>query len=91
MEFPDIEHVNVINHNIVINWASPALQNTSPLDEIPEITELDKLQTFYTKFIDKIADVVSKTYITCIEGEITRLRHYLPYEQIVKICVTQSL
>ena len=31
----------------------------------------------YAKFIDEISHIVSKTYMTRVEGENTRLRHYL--------------
>jgi hypothetical protein len=49
MGFRGIERVTGINHNTIINWVSVAglsLPNAPKSDEIPEITELDELQTF---------------------------------------------
>jgi len=31
----------------------------------------------YPQFIDEAAHIISKTYMTRVEGENTRLRHYL--------------
>lgn len=49
MGFRGIERVTGINHNTIINWvrqASLELSDTPTSYEIPEITELDELQTF---------------------------------------------
>lgn len=49
MGFHGIERVTGINHNTVINWvkqAGMALREPVQAEEIPEITELDELQTF---------------------------------------------
>jgi len=43
----------------------------------------------YSQFIDETDHIVSKTYMTRVEGENTRLRHYLPH--IEKLFVTLSL
>jgi IS1 family transposase len=45
----------------------------------------------YPKFIDDIDHIVSKTYMTRIQGENTRLRHYLDREHIARLYVIQSL
>ena len=132
MGFRGIEPVTGINHNTVINWVREnglSLADAPESEEIPEITELDELQTFvgkkknqvwlwtavnkksagiktwvvgdrsaetfeelwlivsswqsfwyatdgdavYAKFIDEIAHIVKKTYITGVEGENTRV------------------
>lgn len=52
MGFRGIERVTGINHNTIINWvrqASLELSDAPTSDEIPEITELDELQTFVGK------------------------------------------
>jgi len=49
MGFRAIERVTGVNHNTVINWVrlvSLALPNAPEPEEIPEITELDELETF---------------------------------------------
>jgi IS1 family transposase len=43
----------------------------------------------YPQFIDETDHIVSKTYMTRVEGENTRLRHYLSH--IEKLFVTLSL
>ena len=43
----------------------------------------------YPQFIDEADHIVSKTYMTRVEGENTRLRHYLSH--IKKLFVTLSL
>jgi IS1 family transposase len=43
----------------------------------------------YPQFIDETDHIVSKTYMTRVEGENTRLRHYLSH--IEKVFVTLSL
>ena len=133
MGFRGIERVTGINHNTIINWvrqAGKALPDAPESDEIPEVTELDELQTFvgakkirfgarsavnhgvsgiiawvlgdrsaeskqlwkivrgwqsfwyvtdgyvvYSMFINDLSHLVSKTYMTRVEGENTRLRH----------------
>ncbi len=136
MGFRGIELLSGIHHNTVINWVREnglSLPHAPESEEIPEITELDELQTFigkkknkvwlwtavnkmsggilawvvgdrsaktfenlwllvsswqsfwyatdgyavYAKFIDRINHIVSKTYMTRVEGENTRLRHKL--------------
>jgi len=47
-----IERVTGVNHNIVINWVIQAaldLPNAPEADEIPEITQVDELETFVGK------------------------------------------
>ena len=143
-----IERVTGINHNTVINWvrAGLSLPDAPESEEIPEITELDELQTFvgkkknkvwlwtavnhktvgiktwvvgdrsaetfeklwlqasswqsfwyatdgyavYAKFIDDIKQIVSKTYMTRVEGENTRLRHYLARLHRKTLCYSKS-
>jgi transposase-like protein len=44
-----IERVTEIHHTTVMHWireAAATLPNAPPMEEIPEITELDELQTF---------------------------------------------
>lgn len=136
MGFRAIERGTGINHNTIINWvrqAGKTLPDAPESQEIPEVTELDEIQTFvgskknkiwlwtavnhglpgilawvlgdrnaqtfeklwkivrgwktflyvtdgyviYAMKIDEIDHLVSKTYMTRIEGENTRLKHYL--------------
>lgn len=124
-----------IHHTTIINWISKAgigLPDAPEEDEIPEITEIDELQTFvgkkrnkvwiwtvvnhwrpgilswtvgnrssqtfqrlwliikcwrsfwyvsdgylvYAYFVEPEDHLISKTYMTRVEGENTRLRHY---------------
>lgn len=44
----------------------------------------------YAKFIDDINHVVSKTYMTRVEGENTRLRHYLARLHRQTLCYSKS-
>ncbi len=49
MGFPGIERVSGINHNTIINWVRAAglsLADAPASHQIPEVTELDELQTF---------------------------------------------
>lgn len=44
-----IERVTGIHHTTVMHWireAAAMLPNTPPVEEIPETTEIDELQTF---------------------------------------------
>ncbi|PIG90414.1 IS1 family transposase [Gloeocapsopsis sp. IPPAS B-1203] len=149
MGFRAIERVTGINHNTIINWvklAGIALADAPQAAEIPEITELDELQTFvgskknkfwlwtavnhkapgilawvlgdrsaetfkqlwqivrcwqsfwyvtdgyavYAMFIDDICHLVSKTYMTRVEGENTRLRHFLARLHRKTLCYSKS-
>ena len=45
----------------------------------------------YSLFIDDIDHVVSKTYMTRVEGENTRLRHYLARLHRKTLCYSKSL
>ena len=50
--FRAIERITGVNHNTVIRWvrkSASALPNAPRIDEIPEITEIDELQTFVGK------------------------------------------
>ena len=52
MGFRAIERVTRVNHNTVINWVRQAaldLPNAPEADEIPEITQVDELETFVGK------------------------------------------
>ena len=150
MGFRAIERATGINHNTVINWvreAGLALPDAPEALEIPEIAELDELQTFigskknkfwlwtavnhkapgiiawvlgdrsaqtfaqlwkivrgwksfwyvtdgyvvYSMFIDDISHFVSKTYMTRVEGENTRIRHYLARLHRRTLCYSKSV
>ena len=57
MGFRGIERVTGINHNTIINWVKQAglnLPDAPESDEIPEIAELDELQTFVGSKKNKI-------------------------------------
>ena len=52
MGFRAIERVTGVNHNTIINWvrqAALALPNAPEAEEIPEITQVDELETFVGK------------------------------------------
>lgn len=141
--------VTGINHNTIINWVKQAglnLPDAPKSDEIPEIAELDELQTFvgskknkiwlwtavnhglpeiiawvlgdrsartfeqlwkivrgwesfwyvtdgyvvYSMFVDDLSHLISKTYMTRVEGENTRLRHYLARLHRKTLCYSKS-
>ncbi len=47
--FRALERVTGVNHNTVIRWvrvSARVLPNAPAMSEIPEITELDELQTY---------------------------------------------
>ena len=154
-----IERVTEIHHTTVMNWIREAgikLPNAPEEEEIPEITEIDELQTFvgnpknkvwiwtvvnhwkpgillwtvgdwlrqcaernrssnsfqilwtvircwhsfwyvtdgwkvYPGFIEPEDHLVCKTYMTRVEGENTRLRHYLASLHRKTLCYSKSL
>ncbi|MGF1591249.1 MAG: IS1 family transposase [Pleurocapsa sp.] len=145
-----IERVTEIHHTTVMNWIREAgikLPDAPEEDEIPEITEIDELQTFvgnkknkvwiwtvvnhwkpgillwtvgdrgntsfqiiwsiircwhsfwyvtdgwkvYPGFIESEDHLVCKTYMTRVEGENTRLRHYLARLHRQTLCYSKSL
>ncbi|MEM8675142.1 MAG: IS1 family transposase [Cyanobacteria bacterium P01_G01_bin.67] len=145
-----IERVTEIHHTTVMNWIKEAglnLPDTPEESEIPEITEIDELQTFvgskknklwiwtvvnhwkpgiilwtigdrsrnsfqiiwsiikcwhsfwhvtdgwkvYPGFIEPEDHLVCKTYMTRVEGENTRLRHYLARFHRKTLCYSKSL
>ena len=45
----------------------------------------------YPQFIDEADHIVSKTYMTRVEGENTRLRHYLSRLHRKTLCYSKSL
>ena len=52
MGFRAIQRVTGINHNTVINWvkqAGSSLANVPETEEIPEVTQVDELETFVGK------------------------------------------
>lgn len=54
MEFRAIARVTEIDHTTIMNWVEEAgklLPDEPQEDEIPEITEIDELQTFVGKSI----------------------------------------
>ena len=145
-----IERVTEIHHTTVMHWIREAghqLPDAPKLEEIPEVTDLDELQTFvgrkrnklwiwtavnhkqagilgwamgdrsaqtfkplwsiikcwqcffyvtdgwsvYPIFIEDGAHIVSKTYMTRVEGENTRLRHYLARLHRKTLCYSKSV
>jgi IS1 family transposase/transposase-like protein len=145
-----IERVTDIHHTTIMNWIEEAgmeLPDTPEEDEIPEITEIDELQTFvgskknkvwiwtvvnhwqpgirlwtigdrssetfkrlwltikcwqsfwyvsdgypvYPCFVQPEDHLVSKTYMTRVEGENTRLRHYLARLHRKTLCYSKSI
>ena len=150
MGFRAIARVTEIDHTTIINWVEEAGESLSdePQDsEIPEITEIDELQTFvgnksnklwiwtvvnhqkkgiilwnigdrshesfepiwqvikcwhsffyvtdgwkvYPMYIESEDHLISKTYMTRVEGENTRLRHYLARLHRKTLCYSKSL
>jgi IS1 family transposase/transposase-like protein len=150
MGFRAIARVTDIDHTTIINWVrekGEALTEEKAEEEIPEITEIDVLQTFvgckknkfwiwtvvnhwnqgiilgnigdrshrtfepiwqiikcwgsfwyvtdgypvYPSYIEPEDHLVSKTYMTRVEGENTRLRHYLARLHRKTLCYSKSL
>ena len=144
-----IERVTEIHHTTIMNWIKDAgldLPDAPEDSEIPEITEIDELQTFignkknkvwlwtvvnhwkpgillwtlgdrssssfqilwstikcwhsfwyvtdgwkvYPGFIEPEDHLVCKTYMTRVEGENTRLRHYLARLHRKTLCYSKS-
>ena len=145
-----IERVTDIHHTTILHWVRDAglsLPDAQESEEIPEIADLDELQTFvgnkqnklwiwtavnhfqagilawvigdrsaktfqplwltlkcfrcffyvtdgwsvYPMFIEDGDHIVSKTYMTRIEGENTRLRHYLARLHRKTLCYSKSV
>lgn len=145
-----IERVTQIHHTTVMHWireAATSLPNAPLSEEIPQITELDELQTFvgskqnkywlwtavnhwysgiftwvigdrssetfemlwqqarkwksfwyvtdgykvYPRFIDLTDHLVSKTYMTRVENENSRWRHYLARLHRKTFCYSKSV
>ena len=145
-----IERVTDIHHTTVLHWIREAghrLPDAPESEEIPEVTDLDELQTFvgnkrnklwiwtavnhfqagilawvigdrsaetfkplwlivkcwqcffyvtdgwkvYKMFIENGDQIVSKTYMTRVEGENTRLRHYLARLHRKTLCYSKSV
>jgi len=145
-----IERVTQIHHTTIMRWIQATghqLQDAPEASEIPEISDLDELQTFvgskrnklwiwtvvnhkqagilawvivdrsaatfkllwrivkcwqcffyvtdgwkvYPMFIEAGDQIVSKTYMTRIEGENTRLRHYLARLHRQTLCYSKSV
>ncbi|MEM9510542.1 MAG: IS1 family transposase [Cyanobacteria bacterium P01_E01_bin.35] len=145
-----IQRVTEIHHTTIMNWIKDAgieLPDAPEDSEIPEITEIDELQTFvgnkknkvwlwtvvnhwkpgiilwtigdrssssfqilwstircwhsfwyvtdgwkvYPGFIEPEDHLVCKTYMTRVEGENTRLRHYLTRLHRKTLCYSKSL
>ncbi|MEO1621137.1 MAG: IS1 family transposase [Cyanobacteria bacterium J06632_3] len=150
MGFRAIGRVTDIHHTTVITWVKQTgelLPDAYAPEVLPEVGELDELQTFvgfkknkiwiwtavnhfqpgilgwvvgarsaktfeplwtivslwrcfffltdglkvYTKFIRVGDQIVSKTYMTRVEGENTRLRHYLARLHRKTLCYSKSL
>ncbi|MEH2410988.1 IS1 family transposase [Nostoc sp.] len=147
--FRAIERVKKVHHTTVINWVrevGSAITYTSSRSEIPEVTEVDELETFigkknkvwlwtdvnhsvpgiiawvmgdrsaktfkylwliircwhsyfyitdgypvYPIFISNEDHIVSKTYMTRVEGENCRLRHYLARLHRKTFCDSKSV
>ncbi len=146
--FRAIERVKKVHHTTVINWVREmgnALPNSPEYNEIPEITQVDELETFvgkknkiwlwtavnkhnpgviawvlgdrssetfkllwqiiscwhsyfyvtdgypvYPCFISNEDHIVSKTYMTRVEGENSRFRHYLARLRRKTFCYSKS-
>ncbi|BAU08800.1 IS1 transposase [Fischerella sp. NIES-3754] len=146
--FRAIERVKKVHHTTVINWVKEVgntLPDTPQKDEIPEITQIDELETFigkknkiwlwtavnkhipgviawvlgdrssntfkllwqaiscwhsyfyvtdgylvYPCFISDEDHIVSKTYMTRVEGENSRFRHYLARLHRKTFCYSKS-
>ena len=145
-----ISRVTKISHVTILNWiqaAGECLSDEPQDEEIPEITEIDELQTFvgnkrnkywiwtvvnhkkkgiilwtigdrahqtfdllwsiikcwrsfwyvtdgwkvYPMYIESEDHLVSKTYMTRVEGENTRLRHYLARLHRKPLCYSKSV
>lgn len=145
-----IERVTEIHHTMVMRWIREVgheLQDAPEVEEIPEISDLDEMQTFvgnkrnklwiwtavnhkqagilawvigdrsaktfkrlwsivkcwqcffyvtdgwkvYPMFIEEGDQIVSKTYMTRVEGENTRLRHYLARLHRKTLCYSKSV
>ena len=145
-----IQRVTEIHHTTIMRWirqAGVSLPDAPESREIPEVTELDELQTFvgnkrnklwiwtavnhkqagilawvigersgatfrplweivkcwecffyvtdgwrvYPMFIEQGDQIVSKTYMTRVEGENTRLRHYLARLHRKTLCYSKSV
>ncbi len=145
-----IERVTEIHHTTVMHWIRDAghqLRDAPETEDIPEITDLDELQTFvgnkrnklwigsavnhkrlgilawvigdrsaqtfqllwqivkcwhcffyvtdgwkvYPMFIETGDQIVNKTYMTRVEGENTRLRHYLARLHRKTLCYSKSV
>ena len=145
-----IERVTDIHHTTVMHWIREAgheVSDAPEADELPEVTDLDELQTFvgnkrhklwiwtavnhkqagilawvvgdrsaktfqslwssvrcwhcfwyvtdgwsvYPMFIESGDHLVSKTYMTRVEGENTRLRHYLARLHRKTLCYSKSV
>ena len=150
MGFRAIARVTDIDHGTIINWVKEKgekLADEPQDEEIPEITEIDELQTFvgcrknkfwiwtvvnhwnqgillwtvgdrshrtferlwqiikcwgsfwyvtdgwkvYPMYIQPEDHLVSKTYMTRVEGENTRLRHYLARLRRKTLCYSKSV
>ncbi len=150
MGFRAIARVTEIDHTTIINWVKKegkTLPDAPQEDEIPEITEIDELQTFvgrkkdkywiwtvvnhwnqgiilwnigdrshrtfeqiwhiiklwnsfwyvtdgypvYPSYIEPEDHLVCKTYMTRVEGENTRLRHYLARLHRKTLCYSKSV
>ncbi|WP_100897668.1 IS1 family transposase [Nostoc flagelliforme] len=150
MGFRAIERIKRVHHTTIITWVKQLGQNLAdapPIDEIPEVGELDELETFvgfkknkiwlwtavnhfkegilawvlgdhsaetfkplwdivccwncyfyvtdgwkvYPQFIDPGYRIVSKIYMTRVEGENTRLRHYLARLHRKTLCYSKSV
>ena len=148
--FRAIARVTDIDHTTIINWVKEEgekLPDDALEEEIPEITEIDELQTFvgrkknkfwiwtvvnhwkpgillwtvgdrskqsferiwqiikcwhsfwyvtdgypvYPSYIEPEDHLVCKTYMTRVEGENTRLRHYLARLHRKTLCYSKSL
>ncbi|MBC5794849.1 IS1 family transposase [Sphaerospermopsis sp. LEGE 00249] len=149
MGFRAIERTQGVHHTTVISWVKQIgekLPDAPPIEEIPEVGELDELETFidskktiwlwtavnhfsqgilawvlgdhsaetfqplwdivklwqcyfyvtdgwkvYPSFIQPEDHIVSKTYMTRVEGENTRLRHYLARLHRKTLCYSKSV
>jgi hypothetical protein len=100
MGFRAIERVKGVDHTTIIYWVK---QLGEPLPDAPEESEIPEVvatwQSYfyvtdgykvYPSFIADGDQIISKTYMTRVENENTRLRHYLARLHRQTLCYSKS-
>jgi insertion element IS1 protein InsB len=97
MGFRAIERVTGVHHTTVITWLKQVGETPPDAyapETIPEVGERDELETLiwsvYPGFILEGDPIISKTYRIRVEGENTRLRHYLARLHRKTLCYSKS-